>query len=230
MNSTSEDDLDMHRPLTIFCSGFYADEPAKPSIWIKSVAYLILLSIILLNLYSIYFIYTKRNVSPVHQRAPWIAMYHTVCYLSMILLPLLCDSLWKRLDWNGKTSSSEVPLTRIGFKVLNGFLRFCLSMILPFRFAVIWFQWKGWEYKSRGWLWAFAISVMTSQKKALALIILVCLALFVLLYGDGGGMYIYKSAFDWYDPKNQWRLKYLSISNLRCLESFLGLVALYFVR
>ena len=144
-----------------------------------------------------------------------------------IFFPLLSDVAF---TWTAVQSIQDIPFSRRAIKFSAGFTRFSLGQILPFRFAVIWFQWKGWEYKSRGWLWAFAISVMTSQKKELALIILVCLALFVLLYGDGGGMYIYKSAFDWYDPKNQWRLKYLSISNLRCLESFLGLVALYFVR
>jgi hypothetical protein len=207
---------------SIFCEKFASS--GTPN---QTIAYLLVGSIILLNLYSIYFIYTKRNSAPIHQRAPWLAIYQTALYMLTIFFPLLSDVAF---TWTAVQSIQDIPFSRRAIKFSAGFTRFSLGQILPFRFAVIWFQWKGWEYKSRGCLWAFAISVMTSQKKALALIILVCLALFVLLYGDGGGMLLMKSKFDWFDPDCVWRYQWFNITLVRANETILGLVALYFVR
>ncbi len=233
MDKTHQSDLEAF----IVCSNFYHER----AFLTKTFAYGFIIFIIIFNLYMIRQIYLRRNTVPIFQRAPIIVIFQTCLYIATILLPLLAEIIrkWGLLEWSAIydealtlpiTSSSMIPVSRRVLKFLMNFSRFSMSWVIPFRVAIIWFQWKGWQLRDRGKLWTRVTSVMTSQKKALTLIILVCLLLFILLYGDGSKLCMWMHAFDWYDPDYHFYYRAFNITYLRIVEAILGICALFMVR
>ena len=221
----------------IVCNNFYHEREFLT----KTFAFGLILLIIVFNLYMIRQIYLRRNTVPIFQRAPTVVIFQTSLYIATVLLPLLAETIrkWGLLEWSAIyedampapiTDSSMIPVSRRLLKFLINFSRFSMSWVIPFRVAIIWFQWKGWQLRDRGKLWRLAVCVMTSQKKALALIVLVCLLLFVLLYGDGSKLCMWMHAFDWFDPDLHFFYRAFNVTYLRIVEAFLGICALFLVR
>ena len=97
------------------------------------------------------------------------------------------------------------------------------------RAAVVWFQWKGGNARSSKLMGAVT-RTMNRQYRALSFSILVCLALFVLLYGDGSKFILWKEAFMWYDPGNLFAYRFFNVTYLRIVEATVGLVTAFVMR
>jgi len=71
---------------------------------------------------------------------------------------------------------------------------------------------------------------MDRQARALSICILVCLLLFILLYGDGSKFTLWKKAFMWYDPDDLFAYRVFNITYLRIVEATVGLVTAFVMR
>ena len=217
-NMNSQDKLG-----AVFCPSFYSQ-----GLFVRIIGWLVVVSSMMLNLWSIYTIIKKRNVVPIRQRAPFLVIYHTFMYLFIILIPLFGDIAF---DWDTEIRSiDDIEVSRRIVKGLTAYCRVSLGGLLAFRFGVIWFQWKGIQMRWRNRFWKLLLKIMTDQKRVLVFAVVYCLIVFCAFYGDGRFFILYKPNLDWYFKELKGRVMFTNITILRVLELMTGLGALITVR
>ena len=92
----------------------------------------------------------------------------------------------------------------------------------------IWCQWRYKDYKFSRWKPVFQI--FCSQKYSILIITLFNTILIFIAARGGAGIFLYKSAFDWYDPALQSYYKIASMTTFSCVESVLNISFLWMIR
>ena len=204
----------------IVCDGFY-----NGHFLLKCLAFGIILAIVMLNLNQMYRLFSTRTRVQIECRAPYIAIYQSSLYIFTIILPLVAEVLnkWNLVDWGLALREEEIDYSRRTIRFLMCYMRFSMTAIIPLRVTIIWFHWRRRNLRLKGAFWKYATDTITDQWKSLIIVIIVCLLLFVGIYGDGSKLPMWMDGFDWYDSKDVYYYKYFNITFIRVFEGIVGI-------
>ena len=119
--------------LTVYC-----EEYGQVRLSDKLISNVLILAICSFNGYSAVAIFRHRKLSPFRQRAPLLAIYHSLLYLMLIIIPMwpswINTDSWSA-DSNGNliNSTKDIPFSRRLLKFLLTFTRLMVMWMIPFR-------------------------------------------------------------------------------------------------
>lgn len=168
-------------------------------------------------------IYTFRKEHPIKQRAPWIAICHLASRFIYVALLYILE--WMTLEsWNTKTVE-EMPFSRKIVKGLIYSIRFNFSIIYVFRVVVIYCQWKCQAHSSK-------ILKFCAKERRMCLVMLVWLIICWIYYIFAGGVsqLLNYESLNWYQAKDRFWYKILTLGGFQILESSLLAFTWYYIR
>ena len=215
-------------PTIIFCKGYYEKK------WTFSIisVYLLMLMLMSFNVYSIYTIYIRRRKFPFRQRAPLLALLHTVCYLLVIAVPYLAELLkaFRIVDWGSYNETDpdfSVPMSRRLLKFVLAYARISIPHMAAYRILVVWCMWKQFDMRQSKWFWF--IHILGNEKKALIIGITA-----YLLFDIGtrfGEIFIFNiPGLDWYKPSLKLWYQLFPYTLVRMSEGYFAFWGMYLVR
>jgi hypothetical protein len=178
----------------------------------------------------------------IRQRAPSITLLQAVAYLFQILIFVIIELLLRAdvIDWDHPKDSttsttfvgeSDIHSSRKVFKTIWGICRITVSTAIPYRLIIIWAQLKTHDLSpANGSFKSLLFANLTHPKKSAALLMVLNVLLYFVLFPKAGHLVTMVPAFDWYDESNNFRNKFLQLDSIFIVEQTLATSAIYVVR